>query len=121
MESQNKWLSTELEAKSTQLLELRKEKANTVAELEGKLNSSQEEVRERDTHTTIDFKKWTFQVKHLTSMVEGLQKSCSMMESKAEEYLKKLKEGREEQATLEEQLRKELAQQVCSARMANLF
>ena len=46
-------------------------------------------------------------------MVEGLQKSCSSMESKAEEYLKKLKEGREEQATIEEQLRKELAQQVC--------
>lgn len=45
-------------------------------------------------------------------MVEGLQKSCSTMESKAEDYLKKLKEGREEQATLEEQLRKELAQQV---------
>ena len=44
MESQNRWLSDELEAKSTQLLELRKEKANTVAELEGKLNSSQEEV-----------------------------------------------------------------------------
>ena len=48
----------------------------------------------------------------MTSMVEGLQKSCSTMESKAEDYLKKLKEGREEQATLEEQLRKELAQQV---------
>ncbi len=45
MESQNRWLSDELEVKSTQLLELRKEKANTVAELEGKLNSSQEEVR----------------------------------------------------------------------------
>lgn len=45
-------------------------------------------------------------------MIEGLQKSCSTMESKAEDYLKKLKEGREEQATLEEQLRKELAQQV---------
>ena len=44
MESQNRWLSDELETKSTQLLELRKEKANTVAELEGKLNSSQEEV-----------------------------------------------------------------------------
>ena len=44
VESQNRWLSDELEAKSTQLLELRKEKANTVAELEGKLNSSQEEV-----------------------------------------------------------------------------
>jgi predicted nuclease with TOPRIM domain len=45
-------------------------------------------------------------------MIEGLQKSCSTLESKAEDYLKKLKEGREEQATLEEQLRKELAQQV---------
>lgn len=44
VESQNRWLSAELEEKSTQLLELRKEKTNTVAELEGKLNSSQEEV-----------------------------------------------------------------------------
>ena len=53
-------------------------------------------------------------MKHLTSTVEGLQKSCSNLETKAEDYLKKLKESREEQATLEEQLRKELAQQVCS-------
>ena len=45
-------------------------------------------------------------------MVERLQKSCSSLEEKAEDYLKKLKNGREEQATLEEQLRKELAQQV---------
>ena len=45
-------------------------------------------------------------------MVEGLQKSRSEMEAKAEDYLKKLKNGREEQSTLEEQLRKELAQQV---------
>ena len=44
VESQNRWLSTELEAKSTQLFELRKEKANTVAELESKLNFSEEEV-----------------------------------------------------------------------------
>lgn len=55
----------------------------------------------------------------MTSMVEGLQKSSSALEAKAEEYLKKLKEGREEQATLEEQLRKELAQQVTGPRVAN--
>ena len=52
-------------------------------------------------------------------MVEGLQKSSSALEAKAEDYLKKLKEGREEQATLEEQLRKELAQQVTGLRVAN--
>ena len=56
---------------------------------------------------------YQFQVKRLTSTVESLQKSCSDFEGKAEDYLKKLKEGREEQATLEEQLRKELSQQVC--------
>ena len=55
----------------------------------------------------------------MTSMVEGLQKSSSALEAKAEDYLKKLKEGREEQATLEEQLRKELAQQVTGPRVAN--
>ena len=52
----------------------------------------------------------------MTSTVEGLQKSSSSLEAKAEEYLKKLKESREEQATLEEQLRKELAQQVCASK-----
>ena len=45
VESQNKWLSTELETKSTQLFELRKEKASTVADLESKLNFKEEEVR----------------------------------------------------------------------------
>ena len=45
VESQNRWLSTELETKSTQLLELRKEKVNTVSELESKLNASEEQVK----------------------------------------------------------------------------
>ena len=45
--------------------------------------------------------------------MEELQKSRSSLEEKAEDYLKRLKDGREEQATLEEQLRNELAQQVC--------
>ena len=44
MESQNRWLSTELETKSTQLLEVRKEKVNTVGVLESKLNGSEEQV-----------------------------------------------------------------------------
>lgn len=53
-------------------------------------------------------------MKRLTASVESLQKSCSAFEAKAEDYLKKLKDGREEQAMLEEQLRKELSQQVSS-------
>lgn len=48
VESQNRWLSAELETKSTQLLEVKKEKVNTVCELENKLSSSEDKVHVHD-------------------------------------------------------------------------
>ena len=45
-------------------------------------------------------------------MLESLRQSHSELETKATEYLSRLKDDREEQATIEEQLKKELSQQV---------
>ena len=45
VKNQNDWLSRELQAKSEELLQLRKEKGETVANLEGRLAAREQEVR----------------------------------------------------------------------------
>lgn len=52
------------------------------------------------------------QVKHLSSVLEDQRKAYSGLESKTEECLNKSRLEKEEMATLEEHLRKELSQQV---------
>ena len=42
--TQNDWLTQELDSKSTNLIQLRKERASAVGELEGQLSSKDEEV-----------------------------------------------------------------------------
>lgn len=42
--TQNEWMTQELENKSDQLIQLRKERSSTVGELEGQLATSEEEV-----------------------------------------------------------------------------
>ena len=45
MKNQNDWLSRELQAKSEAVLQLRKEKGEVMANLEGKLAAKEQEVR----------------------------------------------------------------------------
>ena len=45
VKNQNDWLSRELQTKSEELLQLRKEKGETVANLEGRLAAKEQEVR----------------------------------------------------------------------------
>ncbi|XP_064382187.1 nucleoprotein TPR-like isoform X2 [Halichondria panicea] len=98
--SQNEWLSSELRDKSEQLLSLRKEKVSSLSELESKLAQKQDEV------------------KHLSSLLEDQREAYSRLASQTEESLNKSRVEKEETATLEEHLRRELAQQ---AKLTELY
>lgn len=48
LKTQNDWLSQELECKSEQLIQLRKERTSVVGELESQLSARDEEVSSQD-------------------------------------------------------------------------
>ena len=52
------------------------------------------------------------QVQQLSAQVSALQSSREELEARSEGHMTRVRETREEQAAIEEQLRKELAQQV---------
>ncbi|KAM4722857.1 nucleoprotein TPR [Rhinophrynus dorsalis] len=100
LQTQNTWLNTELKSKTDELLSVQKAKGNEILELKGNLEIKQDEVTRLED-----------QVKSLKSSNENLQKQ-------AEELLNKLKEAKEQQASVEERFHNELNANI---KLSNLY
>ncbi|KAM4641426.1 nucleoprotein TPR [Discoglossus pictus] len=88
--SQNTWLNNELKSKTDELLTIQRAKGNEILELKGALENKKEEVTRLED-----------QVKSLKSCNANLQKQ-------AEDLMNKLKETKEQAATMEEKFQSEL-------------
>ena len=111
----------ELEDKSEQLLRVKREKATVLADLEAKLAAREREVHPPSPPPSIPPSPSSLQVAHTTRELEAVSVSKKELDGKAEGYLKKLRDSREEQASVEEQLRKELTSQVSDVIMMSLL
>ena len=54
LKTQNEWLTQELESKSDQLIQLKKERSSTVGELESLISTKEEEVQYIQTYLRIE-------------------------------------------------------------------
>ncbi|XP_064188203.1 translocated promoter region b, nuclear basket protein isoform X2 [Anguilla rostrata] len=90
LQSQNTWLNTELKTKSEELLSLSREKGNEILELKCNLENKKEEVV------------------RLEDQVTSLKASNENLQKQTEDLINKLKEGKEQQASMEEKFRNEL-------------
>ncbi|NWR37056.1 TPR protein, partial [Tachuris rubrigastra] len=90
LQNQNTWLNTELKAKTDELLHTAREKGNEILELKCSLENKKEEVSRMEE-----------QVNNFKQSNENLQKHV-------EELLSKLKEAKEQQASMEERFHNEL-------------
>ncbi|KAM8929908.1 nucleoprotein TPR isoform 2-T2 [Pelodytes ibericus] len=100
LQSQNTWLNKELRSKTEELLAVHKERGNEILELKGSLENKKDEVTRLEEQT-----------KSLKASNEHLQKQ-------AEELLLKLKETKEQQASVEEKFHNELNSNV---KLCNLY
>uniref|UniRef100_A0A8C3AH63 Nucleoprotein TPR n=1 Tax=Cyclopterus lumpus TaxID=8103 RepID=A0A8C3AH63_CYCLU len=96
LNSQTSWLNEELKAKSEELLSLSRQKGNEILELKCKLENKEDEV---------------YQVASFKTSNEHLQK-------RNEDTISKLKEAKEQQATMEEKFRNELNANI---KLSNLY
>uniref|UniRef100_A0A8C7PZM9 Nucleoprotein TPR n=1 Tax=Oncorhynchus mykiss TaxID=8022 RepID=A0A8C7PZM9_ONCMY len=100
LRGQTAWLNAELKAKSEELLALSRQKGNQILELKCSLENKEDELnRVQD------------QVISLKTSNEGLQKQ-------AEDIINKLKEDKEQQASMEEKFRNELNANI---KLSNLY
>ncbi|CAH2312727.1 nucleo TPR isoform X2 [Pelobates cultripes] len=100
LQSQNTWLNKELQSKTDELLAIHREKGNEILELKGNLENKKDEVTRLEEQT-----------KSLKTSNENLQKQ-------AEELMFKLKEAKEQHASMEEKFHSELNANI---KLCNLY
>ncbi|XP_066453180.1 nucleoprotein TPR isoform X2 [Eleutherodactylus coqui] len=100
LQTQNNWLNNELRSKTDELLSVQRQKGNEILELKGSLENKKDEVIRLEE-----------QVKSLKTSNENLQKH-------AEDVMNKLKEAKEQQASVEEKFHNELKVNV---KLCNLY
>uniref|UniRef100_UPI00398E7D17 translocated promoter region b, nuclear basket protein isoform X4 n=1 Tax=Pristiophorus japonicus TaxID=55135 RepID=UPI00398E7D17 len=98
--SQNSWLNAELKAKTDELLGLRREKSNEILELRCNLENKKDEVCSME------------------EQIRTLKASKENFEKQVEDLMSKLKESKEQSATMEERFRNELNAHV---KLSNLY
>ncbi|XP_069794284.1 translocated promoter region b, nuclear basket protein isoform X2 [Narcine bancroftii] len=98
--SQNTWLNTELKTKTDELLGLRREKSNEILELRCNLENKKDEVCS------------------LEEQIRTLKAAKENFEEQVEDLMSKLKESKEQSATMEERFRNELNAHV---KLSNLY
>ncbi|NWI07578.1 TPR protein, partial [Tichodroma muraria] len=90
LQNQNTWLNAELKAKTDELLHTAREKGNEILELKCSLENKKEEVS------------------RMEEQVNSLKQSNENLQRHVEELLNKLKEAKEQQASMEERFHNEL-------------
>ncbi|KAM5239085.1 nucleoprotein TPR [Ctenodactylus gundi] len=100
LHNQNTWLNTELKTKTDELLALGREKGNEILELKCNLENKKEEVS------------------RLEEQMNGLKTSNEHLQKHVEDLLTKLKEAKEQQASMEEKFHNELNAHI---KLSNLY
>ncbi|NWZ20328.1 TPR protein, partial [Asarcornis scutulata] len=100
LQSQNTWLNTELKAKTDELLHTAREKGNEILELRCNLENKKEEVS------------------RMEEQVNSLKQSNENLQKHVEDLLNKLKEAKEQQASMEERFHNELNAHI---KLSNLY
>ncbi|XP_053247402.1 nucleoprotein TPR isoform X2 [Podarcis raffonei] len=100
LQNQNTWLNTELKAKTDELLLITREKGSEILELKCNLENKKEEVS------------------RLEEQVSGLKQSNGNLQKHVEDLLLKLKEAKEQQASMEERFHNELNAHI---KLSNLY
>ncbi|XP_058890821.1 nucleoprotein TPR-like isoform X3 [Acipenser ruthenus] len=99
-QSQNTWLNAELSAKTDELLSVSREKGNEILELKCNLENKKDEVT------------------RLEEQVSTLKASNENFQNQVEDLMAKLKDAKEQQASMEERFRNELHAQI---KLSNLY
>ncbi|NWS66091.1 TPR protein, partial [Crotophaga sulcirostris] len=100
LQNQNTWLNTELKAKTDELLHTAREKGNEILELKCNLENKKEEVS------------------RMEEQVNSLKQSNENLQKHVEDLLNKLKEAKEQQASMEERFHNELNAHI---KLSNLY
>nr|XP_056701605.1 nucleoprotein TPR [Euleptes europaea] len=100
LQNQNTWLNTELKSKTDELLALAREKGSEILELKCNLENKKDEVS------------------RLEEQVSGLKQSNENLQKHVEDLLTKLKEVKEQQASMEERFHNELNAHI---KLSNLY
>uniref|UniRef100_A0A4W2GYU5 Nucleoprotein TPR n=1 Tax=Bos indicus x Bos taurus TaxID=30522 RepID=A0A4W2GYU5_BOBOX len=100
LHNQNTWLNTELKTKTDELLALGREKGNEILELKCNLENKKEEVS------------------RMEEQMNGLKASNENLQKHVEDLLTKLKEAKEQQASMEEKFHNELNAHI---KLSNLY
>ncbi|KAI1891474.1 hypothetical protein AGOR_G00144190 [Albula goreensis] len=100
LQNQTTWLNAELKTKSEELLSLSREKGNEILELKCNLENKKEEVT------------------RLQDQVTSLKAANENMQKQTEDLVNKLKEVKEQQASMEEKFRNELNAHI---KLSNLY
>ncbi|XP_007481029.2 nucleoprotein TPR isoform X2 [Monodelphis domestica] len=100
LHNQNTWLNTELKTKTDELLAVGREKGNEILELKCNLENKKEEVV------------------RMEEQLNGLKTSNENLQKHVEDLLTKLKEAKEQQASMEEKFHNELNAHI---KLSNLY
>ncbi|KAJ4943788.1 hypothetical protein JOQ06_006283 [Pogonophryne albipinna] len=100
LNGQTSWLNGELKAKSEELLSLSRQKGNDILELKCNLENKEDELN------------------RLKDQVASLKSSNEQLQKQNEDMISKLREAKEQQATMEEKYRNELNANI---KLSNLF
>ncbi|XP_007167035.2 nucleoprotein TPR isoform X3 [Balaenoptera acutorostrata] len=100
LHNQNTWLNTELKTKTDELLALGRDKGNEILELKCNLENKKEEVS------------------RMEEQMNGLKTSNENLQKHVEDLLTKLKEAKEQQASMEEKFHNELNAHI---KLSNLY
>uniref|UniRef100_A0A673I9N4 Nucleoprotein TPR n=1 Tax=Sinocyclocheilus rhinocerous TaxID=307959 RepID=A0A673I9N4_9TELE len=100
LQNQVTWLKTELKAKSEELLSLSRQKGSEILELQCNLNNKEDEIA------------------HLQDQVTSMKASNEKLQRQAEEMITKMREAKQQQASLEEKFSNELSANI---KLSNLY
>ncbi|TRZ02408.1 hypothetical protein DNTS_034464 [Danionella cerebrum] len=100
LQDQVTWLNTELKAKSEELLSLSRQRGSEILELQCNLNNKDDEIT------------------RLQDQVTSLKTSAENLQKQAEEMVTKMREAKEQQASLEEKFSNELNANI---KLSNLY
>ncbi|KAK1896767.1 Nucleoprotein TPR [Dissostichus eleginoides] len=100
LNGQTSWLNGELKAKSEELLSLSRQKGNDILELKCNLENKEDELN------------------RLKDQVASLKSSNEQLQKQNEDMISKLREAKEQQATMEEKYRNELNANI---KLSNLY
>eukprot|EP00076_Gallus_gallus_P024040 XP_015146082.1 nucleoprotein TPR isoform X4 [Gallus gallus] len=100
LQSQNTWLNSELKAKTDELLHTAREKGSEILELKCNLENKKEEVS------------------RMEEQINSLKQSNENLQKHVEDLLNKLKEAKEQQASMEERFHNELNAHI---KLSNLY